>query len=71
VGEERAYAPVHERRRHAARPRRRAQLAPPRLALGLGLLTKFSIAFFALPLLVAVLATPLRRGLLRPWPGWP
>jgi 4-amino-4-deoxy-L-arabinose transferase-like glycosyltransferase len=37
-------------------------------ALGLGLLTKFSIAFLALPLAVAVLLTPLRRDLATPWP---
>ncbi|HEU4700559.1 MAG TPA: glycosyltransferase family 39 protein, partial [Gemmatimonadales bacterium] len=37
-------------------------------ALGLGLLVKFSIAFVALPLVVAVGLTPLRRALLTPWP---
>jgi len=37
-------------------------------ALGMGLLTKFSIAFVALPLTVAVLLTPLRRDLTTPWP---
>lgn len=38
-------------------------------ALGLGLLTKFSVAFIALPIAVAVLvAAPLRRALAGPWP---
>ena len=37
-------------------------------ALGMGLLTKFSIAFLALPLAAATLLTPLRRDLLTAWP---
>ena len=37
-------------------------------ALGLGLLTKFSIAFLALPLAAAVLLTRERRWLATPWP---
>lgn len=37
-------------------------------ACGLGLLTKFSILFFGLAVLLAVLATPHRRALLTPWP---
>ncbi len=37
-------------------------------ALGLGLLLKFSIAFIGIAILVAILATPLRRSLLTPWP---
>ncbi len=38
------------------------------IALGLGLLTKFSILFFGLSVLVAILITPTRRWLLTPWP---
>jgi hypothetical protein len=38
------------------------------LAGGLGLLTKFSIGFFALGVLAALLLTPLRRSLASPWP---
>jgi hypothetical protein len=37
-------------------------------AIGLGLLTKFSILFFGLGALIAILVTPLRRGLRTPWP---
>jgi hypothetical protein len=37
-------------------------------ALGLGLLTKFSIAFIGIGIVVAILVTPLRRSLLTPWP---
>jgi hypothetical protein len=37
-------------------------------ALGLGLLTKFSIAFLGLPIVVAVLLTAERRWLATPWP---
>ena len=37
-------------------------------ALGIGLLTKFSVAFIAAGVLVGVLATPLRRTLRTPWP---
>jgi hypothetical protein len=37
-------------------------------ALGVGLLTKFSIAFVGVGIVVGVLATPLRRSLLTPWP---
>ncbi len=37
-------------------------------ALGLGLLTKFSVAFIAVGVLAGVLATPLRRALRTPWP---
>lgn len=37
-------------------------------ACGLGLLTKFSILFFGLAVLLAVLATPHRRALRTPWP---
>ncbi|HEU4799455.1 MAG TPA: glycosyltransferase family 39 protein [Gemmatimonadales bacterium] len=36
--------------------------------LGLGLLTKFSIAFIGVGITAAVLLTPLRRQLLTPWP---
>lgn len=36
--------------------------------LGLGLLTKFSIAFIGIGITAAVLLTPLRRHLLSPWP---
>jgi hypothetical protein len=36
--------------------------------LGLGLLTKFSIAFIGIGIVVAILVTPLRRSLLTPWP---
>lgn len=35
---------------------------------GVGLLTKFSIAFFAVGVLAGILFTPLRRWLLTPWP---
>ena len=38
------------------------------LAMGLGLLTKFSILFFGLAALVALIVTPLRRSLATPWP---
>ncbi len=38
------------------------------VALGLGALTKFSIAFLAVGLIVAIVATPLRRDLLTRWP---
>ncbi len=37
-------------------------------ALGIGLFTKFSIAFLALPMAAAVLLTPLRKDLTTPWP---
>ncbi len=37
-------------------------------AVGVGLLTKFSIAFFAAGALAGVLATPARRALRTPWP---
>lgn len=37
-------------------------------ACGLGLLTKFSILFFGLAVLLAVLVTPHRRALGTPWP---
>jgi len=37
-------------------------------ALGLGLLTKFSIVFIGVGIVVGVLATPLRRDLRTPWP---
>ncbi|MEP6778797.1 MAG: glycosyltransferase family 39 protein [Gemmatimonadaceae bacterium] len=36
--------------------------------LGLGALTKFSIAFFAAGIILAVILTPLRRDLLTRWP---
>ncbi|HVA58808.1 MAG: glycosyltransferase family 39 protein [Gemmatimonadaceae bacterium] len=38
------------------------------LAMGLGLLTKFSILFLGLAALGALIATPLRRWLATPWP---
>jgi hypothetical protein len=38
------------------------------LALGIGLLVKFSIAFIGLAIVAAILLTPLRRSLLGPWP---
>lgn len=38
------------------------------LALGAGLLVKFSIAFIGLGIVAAILLTPLRRSLLTPWP---
>ena len=38
------------------------------VALGAGLLVKFSIAFLGLGIVVAVLLTPLRRSLLTAWP---
>ncbi|HEX6104125.1 MAG TPA: glycosyltransferase family 39 protein [Gemmatimonadales bacterium] len=38
------------------------------LALGLGVLVKFSIAFVGLGIAAAILLTPLRRSLLTPWP---
>ena len=38
------------------------------LALGLGLLTKFSVAFIGLAIVIGVLASPLRAALLTPWP---
>jgi 4-amino-4-deoxy-L-arabinose transferase-like glycosyltransferase len=37
-------------------------------ALGMGLLTKFSIAFIAIPVALATLVTGLRRDLATPWP---
>jgi hypothetical protein len=37
-------------------------------AMGLGLLTKFSIVFFGLAAFSAIHTTPLRRGLWTPWP---
>jgi 4-amino-4-deoxy-L-arabinose transferase-like glycosyltransferase len=37
-------------------------------ALGMGLLTKFSVAFLVIPLAAAVLLTGLRRDLKTPWP---
>ncbi len=37
-------------------------------ALGLGLLTKFSILILAVAIAVAILATPIRRSLATPWP---
>jgi len=37
-------------------------------ALGIGLLTKFSVAFVAVGVLTGVLVTPLRRALRTPWP---
>jgi hypothetical protein len=38
------------------------------VAMGFGLLTKFSILFIGLAILCAMLATRLRRALLTPWP---
>jgi hypothetical protein len=38
------------------------------VVVGLGLLTKFSILFFGLAALVAILVTPRRRSLRTPWP---
>ncbi len=38
------------------------------VAMGLGLLTKFSILFLGLAALAALVATPLRRSLRTPWP---
>ena len=38
------------------------------VAGGLGLLSKFSILFFGLAVLIAIVATPRRRDLLGPWP---
>jgi 4-amino-4-deoxy-L-arabinose transferase-like glycosyltransferase len=38
------------------------------VALGMGLLTKFSVGFIALPLAAATLLTGLRRDLRTPWP---
>ena len=38
------------------------------VVMGLGLLTKFSILFFGLAALLAILATPVRRSLRTPWP---
>ncbi len=38
------------------------------LVLGLGLLTKFSVTFVGLAIVVGVLASPLRTALLTPWP---
>ena len=35
---------------------------------GVGLLTKFSIAFFAVGVLAAILVTTMRRSMLTPWP---
>jgi hypothetical protein len=37
-------------------------------ALGIGLFTKFSIAFVAFPIAVAAVVTPLRKDLATPWP---
>jgi hypothetical protein len=37
-------------------------------ALGLGLLTKFSIVFIGVGIVTGVLLTPMRRDLLTPWP---
>jgi hypothetical protein len=37
-------------------------------ALGIGLFTKFSIGFVALPIAVAAVVTPLRKDLATPWP---
>ncbi len=38
------------------------------VAVGFGLLTKFSILFFGFSVLVAMLLTPARRWLITPWP---
>jgi hypothetical protein len=38
------------------------------LVLGLGLLTKFSVAFIGLAIVAGILASPLRVALLTPWP---
>ncbi len=38
------------------------------LVLGLGVLTKFSVAFIGLAIVVGVLLSPLRSALLTPWP---
>lgn len=38
------------------------------VVMGLGLLTKFSIAFIGLAIATALLATPMRRSLRTPWP---
>lgn len=38
------------------------------VACGLGLLTKFSVIFFAIAALLAIVATPMRRALATPWP---
>ncbi len=38
------------------------------VAIGFGLLCKFSIAFLCVGVLAAVIITPMRRELLRPWP---
>jgi hypothetical protein len=57
--------------RHALSAKRKAHSAPWLLlgaALGLGLLTKFSIAFIGIGIVVGILVTPLRRRLLTPWP---
>jgi hypothetical protein len=57
--------------RYALSAKRKAQSAPWLLlgaALGLGLLTKFSIAFIGIGIVVAIVITPLRRSLLTPWP---
>jgi len=37
------------------------------MVVGIGLLNKYAIAFFAIGLFAGVLATPLRRSLARPW----
>jgi 4-amino-4-deoxy-L-arabinose transferase-like glycosyltransferase len=37
-------------------------------ALGMGLLTKFSVAFIAVPLAVGIALSPMRRWLRTPWP---
>jgi 4-amino-4-deoxy-L-arabinose transferase-like glycosyltransferase len=38
------------------------------LVLGLGLLTKFSVAFIGIALVIGILLSPLRVALLTPWP---
>ena len=55
------------RARSESRDTRNAWLAFG-IAIGFGLLTKFSILFMCASVLVAVLATPMRRELLSPWP---
>lgn len=55
------------RARSESRDTRNAWLAFG-IAIGFGLLTKFSILFLCASVLVAVLATSLRRELLTPWP---
>ncbi len=64
------YFLVRVARAHAeadARAERNAWLAFG-VAMGFGLLTKFSILFIGLAILCALLATRLRRALLTPWP---